>query len=643
MNRPTLIMLVIFAGLAVVWLVGQRESARDGLPPLIVEGYVGDVTEADARDAMKNVTAPYVKFSLDRTGEHIELVRDPGAADAKDDDLTWSATRTADTTKIEAKGQNYRVRMWNQELARSFRASFSFEAKPEELAEYGLDDAHAVTFVATAEGASVKLRVGKVDKTNAEEPVTWLMNPDVPTVVYQVRGRDLRTPFDQQWKDIRDTKLLGLTMTRVNRIELTTPGDKRAPKVVVERQAATEAQLKELADGKKDKDVRKPDEGWVIVEPKGYATGDVGAWLEALERVSATAFVDADKIEDMKATGLEDPAIARRIVLHEGDQEKVLLIGAKDEKESGGEFWVRVEGQPQAARIASWSHDQVAITLDKLRDLALLGERRAKDTATAFHLVGPNVTLDGRKQAGPGAVWKVEGLATDSRKVSDWLGDLDTTKVEFVADKSRDEAGLASPEWRLQLQFPAGMVEVQLGKEDGGAVYGALGADGDLFKIQSWSVGRLKKAADDFRDKHIAAFASADATALWLDPRSDIQAAVHLAKDKEGKWSIVAPEPGAPLADGQPADLIDALVNVEYQDKVTDQTASTAGLEKDFHLVKVAFAGVGTFELRISGEKTSEGHVYAGRVERGRVTQIWTLRASSVTPLEKTLEDLKKK
>ncbi len=632
MNRSTLIMLVVFVVLLGVWLFAQQPTTSEGPPPLAVDGFVDGVSFQDIKILNKDEDSPYTSFTVTRKGEKVTMNLLPGQEKVKAGEKKWKAVRTGDDgVKLDTWGQSYRVRLWNQALAISFRSSYSFEATDAELAEYGLSPDKAVTFIAEGGGRTVKLTVGKVDKTGEgdTDATTWVMNPDVPKVVYQVAGRDLRTELAAPWKDIRERKLFDWNLAKVDRIELVNPSDTRTAKVVMTRPPLTKKQTKELTEGKDWKEVRKSEVGWTIAEPKGYPPGDIGDWLESVERMQATdyrTFVDGKLPQ---GTGLEEGV--RMTVTADGKKETLIIGGKSDNKD--GDAWVQVEGRTELYLVASWSSDQCIKNLDGVRDLRLLGDRKAAKSDLLLAQSAKGKLRMVRKKD----KWDAGGAEIDAKKINDFLGDLDGIRVEYQSNKTREAVGLVEPAYSYTFVLDGKSTRLLVSAKQGEDTFGALDTDGDVFKFQSWNADRLRKGPDDFADKHLVEFQKGEVKGLTIQAAGTKPTALN--KGPDGKWQAVS-DPSIKLKDPALEAIIAAVVEINYEEKVDGGKLAAFSLDKGFHSITFNLNLNRKVEVRVS-TKEKEGRPYVS-VHTGRKQfQIGTIATMNASQIKKTLSDLK--
>jgi len=641
MKRSTLVTLGVLAALAAVYAAKSFKSTEQGPPPLSIDGYVGNVSEADARDAQKDKLPPVKKITVKKKGDEIvldqiaqELPKDATPDKAKPVEAKWSARRTFKGKSTEAKAQVYRANAMADVFARTIRSTFARVAKAEALAEYGLDADHAIDVEAVLDSRTVKLRIGNLDKgQELGDATTWVQDPARPDVVYQVAGRDLRGAFDVPWSDIRDKSLLALELSAVDRIEVDNPGDPRQPRFAVKRPPLTDAQRKDLADKKPGRDAG---EGWAVAEPAGFGAGDVGDWLKSIERMSANEFLDPAEVADKKAdTGLDDAKVAAKVTVTAGDKKTVIVFAKTDEASASKDVWARIEGRDEVYKVASYTRDQVLLKFDQVRDRSLLGARKAA-SARSFKVTGPDGAVDAVKTA---AGWQIAGMAhpVSAKAIDSFLSDLDGVKVDFAADVTPGSAGLASAEWTLSIQFDSGAVAVQLAKEADGNALGrvdAPGPAGDVWKLASWSAGKLRKTAKDFEDKRVLPFAKDEATRIKVALKDGTPFELTRSGDK---WTVAE---GGHSVDGK-ADAVAAwlttLADLEFAN-AADKGTAELGLDKDFGLIEVSNAGGKTWSLRISGQKSGE-EPYIASLRDGKVARVATLASWAASNLTKKASD----
>ena len=512
MKRSTWITLSVFGLLLAAYLLQSRHAAPNTPAALSIDGYVGNLSEQEARSQAKDKPSPVTRIVIGRKGEVIALERvtpPEGAADAADaakPEAKWTARRTKDAKTTDSKALSFRAQSMSETLMRSIRSSFSTHVAAKNLADYGLDADHALDVEITLPPRTVKLRIGQVEKPEQGEPSTWVMDPARPEVAYQIAGRDLRTGFDVAWSELRDKALLNLDGTALEHIEIANPAATTSPRIVLDRAPLTETKRKELQDKMA---TRGPAEGWAFTEPKGQDAGDIGEWLKAVERLSASEFVDtADAAAKKADTGLDDTATVVRVTLASAKDKTVLLFGKSDESRPTRDVWVRIEGRDELFLVPTFNRDQVVQTADQLRDRRLLGGHKAKDSTSLQ--IEPTTDAVRIKATRKDETWTVSEptMKGSSQAIIEFLGDLDSTKVEFVGDRTQAAGLLGTPVWKISLELDGEAWTLALGKETDSAVYGRVdhGAmTGDIFKLTTWNANRLKKKPADFADKPAAA------------------------------------------------------------------------------------------------------------------------------------------
>lgn len=499
MKRSTLGTLAILVILLAVWWQRGRSSTPDALPPLSVDGYIGPVTAEEARTRGQKEHMPFVRLELrrqlaDGAAESIVLAKDSTTVAAAESgapgpEVSWTGTRTLQPGAKAAtvwRVHAFRATSIGELLQRSIRSNFAVRVNAKLLSDYGLDSKQAIDVSWEGPGRSAKLRVGLLQKADGAAPATtWVQDPGQSDIAYQIVDRDLRTSLAVSWDDLRDRRLLNLDLAAVDRLELVRPAEGSQTGV---RIVATRAPLSQGA-------TRAPGEGWSLVEPAGLRTGDVGAWLSAVGRLSASAFVATDSPEFARA-GLTASS-ATHLRVGTGAQVVELVLGARDTAEANSEGWLQIAGQNEAFRVSSYAYDQVNLDVAQLRDRTLL-QGRPTSEVHAVSLKSPSETLGLALREGE---WRrsTAGAALDAKKISAFVEGLGSVKVDFVAD-APPSAKLATPEWSVGLEVGDSKHLILLGHEENGTIYGELtvGKDRDFFKVSAGTARQIQKNASDF-------------------------------------------------------------------------------------------------------------------------------------------------
>jgi hypothetical protein len=638
MKRSTWIMLGVFVLLLGVWGVKVGMRTPDATPPpLDIEGYIGSVSEQDARSQAKDKPAPVTRISLRRADEEIVLERTeaghPGTPAEGDkpaepmQEARWKATRTAHGKTTEAKAQTFRAQSMAETLQRTIRSTYALAITPPQRAEYGLDPEHALDVELVWPKRTVKLRLGHLDKGQDIDSSTR------PDVAYQVVGRDLRTSFDVTWSELRDRSLLTLDLPAVDKLTIQNPQDPKAKQVVLQRPTLTEAQRKDLADKKPGRDAN---EGWTLIEPAGVRVGDAGDWLRAIERLSAEEILDASVVTSKGlATGLQDPE-AVRVRVGAGGQETVLTFGKVDEK---SRTYASIAGRDEVYLLPAHNRDQVVQTLDQLRDRKLLGTAVAKDV-TGVVLHGPDGEVEAERTGGQWTLVRPAGLAVSGPAVDEFLKDLEGTKVDFAEPATPSAVGLDTPATTLTLRMGTRTERVTLGKEVEGNAWGRVTwPDGtaETIRLTSFNARKLGKKPTDLADRkllHVDRAAIDDVK--WTPAEGPV---LHLHKNVSGTWWLGEGEQVQANPEAVQASLT-TLAGLEWKTLAAGQKAAGTGLDKGFLGIEVRAAGV-VFGLRVSAQKTGDD-VYAAAVEPKRDLRIVTVSGSSASALNKAAQDFKK-
>lgn len=631
MNRSTLIVLALFIALLAVWLLRDDKPNAPEIPPLVVAGYLeGDISLQDIKVLNKDEESPYRRYELTRGGEKMVLEMKPGEEANKPAERKWGATRTKDGKTWTAAGESYRVKMLAQILARPFRSTYAFEAKAEELGDFGLDEGEAVELLASGGDRKVHLRIGKVDKSDESNASTWVQNPENPKIVYQVAGHDLRTEAAVAWKDVRERKILSLRISELDHAEIFNPRAADGRRVVkASRPPLTDDQRAKLTDGTKDEDIRKSSDGWVIDDPQGYLAGDIGSWLESVERMSMTETYDTDGKSFPPDSGLSDDAGAVHIRLAAGEKRYHIILGSKAPKGDQGDIYVAVEGDSIVYSVANWSAEQIIKDLDSLRELRLLRGRDPKtcdDVKISWAEGSFHAT---RGEAG----WTSTDVDLDPENVDDFLRDLGNARVTYSSATDAASVGLDKPDRRITVRCEGEPITIWV-KRTGDKAFGRNGDAGDVFTLQSWNADQVTKQGRDFENKHLLRWAKESITTIEYP---DDAGSKTLKRGPDGTWT----EQGAAdskLASVQVDALLDTLIRFSYHAEF-DVDPKTVGLQPAAWTLKISDAAGRIWSLALSDTKR-ENNPYAFLTATGARSRLVTISAMMIEQIRRPFQAL---
>jgi hypothetical protein len=636
-------MVGAFVALLVIYLATTWRPKQDTPPPLSIDGYIGNVDEQTARSQAKDKPPPVKRVVMKHKDEEIVFDRLPPEKTDKPEvvtDLKWTAKRTYKGKVTDTKAQGFRVQSMSETLMRSIRSSYGLRVKATELAEYGLDAEKAIDVQWDLDNRTVKLRIGLLQKPEDGEPNTWVQSPGVPDVVYQIAGRDLRTSFDAAWSDLRDRSVLTLKLPEIERIQIDNPRDQKAKHVVATRAPLTEAQRKELAEKKQERDAA---DGWIIEEPKNVVAGDIGDWLKTIDRFSVSEFLDpADAADKKLDTGLDDPGVRVTVTAGAGPTAVTITFGKADETRPNKEVYSRIEGRDELYLVATYTRDQIVQTLDQLRDRRMLGYLKGKDatTVTLWQSDG-NKLLAVKEGGGWAVVGAPAGYRTSAPAIDSFLNELESIKLDYALPEPATAAGLDVPSASAEIRFGDQVLTVVLGKEADGNVWGRVKRPGgveDTFKVSTWNAGRLKKKASDFADKHLLSVATGDVVEVWFEP-ADGKDAVHLTRDATGTgWTWEASgKKGAAKAEVVDG-VVRAAVDLEWTAEHPDKKPDAIGLESGFSTMRLRTKAGTIEELRISEQKSGDDP-YVATVRGGKIDKVAAASSWAAGNLKKTKAD----
>jgi hypothetical protein len=423
------------------------------------------------------------------------------------------------------------------------------------------------------------------------------------------------------WSELRDRQLLALEEAKIERIALQQPGES-APGLVVQRPPLAEGQTRTAGDG------------WQIANPSGFATGNIGEWVQALKNLSATQFVDAAQAKD---TGLEDPKKVAVLTVTAGQEVVELRFGGTASGATGELIWLQltVGGKAELVQIAPFARDQMLKTVAQLRDRRLLG---ALETAavSSWRLRGPDTMLAAE---GGGDNWRFTapaGFAGKPGAVAAWLTELIAVQVDYA--NAATPIGLEDPEWRLSLDGRAGPVEVIVGKEEGGNSWGRVtvaGKPGDPFVVPGWSASKICKKADDFADKRLFGWPTADLASVTVAVSGR---PVITLTSGAGGWQMAEGTQAVGPTNAQAVQAwLEALAGLEFSERATKPAADATSTVATVTLI---LKTGGKVILRITGDKPETPSLVSKTDIYGKA-EIWQAPAALGSWLTKQSSELR--
>jgi hypothetical protein len=611
MNRKTRVLLLTFVGLLVVALAVILWPRRAAGPDLKVAGWgAGQKTEKPEEEG------PIDRIEIAVGGQNVTL--------ARGDKGRWSMSEPDG-----ARADRFKVRQVLEAFREDVTSVVSSRAKEDALATFGLDPAHRVSVTLSRGGSAVaSLEIGAAQKPEQGygDADTFVRVPGQDRV-YRVLGRDLRRPFEDGLKGLRDRKLFDFEGADVASVTLANP-------------KAADAADRDIALASEEKpatgDAKKPERTWRLMRPEGLAIGDAKAFLNTVAGLYATEYADA------LPPGVDLGPEAYRIALKLADGRDVSMAVSEPREESA---WVKVEGAAGFAKVSKYSADQLRKRVNDLRDKSLFGVKRDE-------IVAVDVADGSRRVAferGPGGVWQATrpaGLALGTTQVDTLLGDLEVLKADAILSPSQAEGaatGLDDPSVTVRVRTrDGGTRTLQVGKEkDKGTFYARVAGRSDVVTIAQWMLSRVRKGPADLRNKKVFDFAvDAIATVELVHKDETTTLARSGGEGPDATWKATSPKEETALKKEVLTPLLSTLAGLQAKDFV-DKPAKSAGLADGQDLKVTVTLKDGTRHvLRVSADKKDQDPYAVAPTEKDFRDQVFTLNTYQVKNFQKRLKEL---
>jgi len=622
MKRNTWIVLGTFVVLLVAVLVLERTPQGDrpkslSLPVLQEATPAKAAADADKEAPKAVATAAdsvdaINRIEITRKGQQVVLER------AGKDDWQLSKPRTAraDSYKVQAM-----LRVFTSQTESVFSTPLEDEG---DRRYYGLDDADRIGVKLYRDGVVwLDLVLGAAQKSDDEgyEKDTFVQSGG-DGLIYRVQGKDLRSPFDKDVDDLRSKKLFGFKREDVRELRVATTTDPATPELVLRREEPGE-----VAEGQ-----AKPEERWTMVTPAGYRAGTPTSYLSTLANLHVSAFADQAPPEAHL-----DAAPWRVTVITSDGAKTTLLLG----EEVDNEVWAQVEGSDEAVKLSKYTAQSLKKGAMDFRDKTLLALPVDEVVGRGY---GP-LTL---RRAGD--TWQISGpqaAEAGADEVQRALRDATSFAVDsfLPTPPPPAESGLGPDAARFVLRTAERTLELRLGAEKEGKVYGQLAGSDEVFLATSYNAGKLKKGFEDLRRHGIFTGQAADLTRITLTHPDE--ALVLEKKAAEGApagtpaaWTLTSPADAGDLQQPKLDSVASTLAALKAKDIVPLAEAPKGAWDDAFVLTWSDAQGA-TRKLWISNEK-KEGNAWARTDDPAWAGQAVTLQPFQVNAIKKRLKELKK-
>ena len=253
---------------------------------------------------------------------------------------------------------------------------------------------------------------------------------------------------------------------------------------------------------------------WKIVAPVQVdadqsACSVVGSTLSLL---SALRIVE-EKADDLTPYGLKEPAYTAALT-QKDHPTRTLEIG--DDTPTGNGMFARVEGDPRIYSIPSYVKANIDKTVEDLRDKRMLTLSPA--AIRKVELAGPKQDLEFVRNGDQWQMTRPHSYRIDSAQVDELVRSLLDSRMDFTGPDPAGYAASFASEPAVataKLVTDSGAQDLQLrGSKDLFLAKSSVVAG--IFKVQNTLGTALAKTADDFRNKRLFDFGSAEPDKLEL-------------------------------------------------------------------------------------------------------------------------------
>ena len=460
MNRTTLYAMVAFVALlAAVLVMRYAPAGGETVPPVTIAGWAAD-------------EAPFDQITIVRGGERLVLVKSGNGEDAQ-----WAFTEPR-----AAAADTFKVKQIFGKLTAPIESSLSKKLGPADLRAFQLDAKNRIGLTLQAKGeVLVDFVVGGLEKEAADpavaapaSPDTWVMKPGEEDCAYRLPGVDLRTAIDKGFDELRSKKVFTAKADDITQVHITSALDLLHPTIALVRDEPAE---------------EGGEPTWRFDVPKGYAAGDIKAYVNTILSAYANAYLPADDAEGKAA--LEASPYGVTLTPKEGEPIEI-TVSEPDDKQG----YLRVAGRDEIVKISKYTAERMRKSLGDLRRKALFSAKPGE--VTRFVLTNANGTFAFDKTDG---VWS-GSTRSDDAAILTFLRDATGLKLSaYVGQLPPAETGLDKPSRSLVLTAGDKVATLLLGAEKDGKVYGTLVGKGEVFTLTSWAAKKLDKKAADFVTK----------------------------------------------------------------------------------------------------------------------------------------------
>jgi len=586
MKRSTLIVLGVFVGLVIVAVLMHVWPSGKGLPPLEIKGFaVGEKFEKIESEG------PIDRIVVTISNDEVTIKRE-------------DKERFVMSKPTGARADKYKVRQILELFKDGLRSVVGTKVEGQDLKAFGLDEKNKVV-LKLYQGNSLftAVEIGSVQKPVGEygEGDTFVRLIDSP-IAYRIIGKDMRRPFEEGIKGLREKKVFDFESDDVSRVVIRNPQaaepESREIVLVASARSLSEAGTDEKKEGESGEKKEKKEKDWRIEKPDGYRAGDIKSFVSSIAHIWAQDYVD----ELPEGVSIGENSVRVELTLDDG-RNVVFSVS----EVTGDNAYLKVDGVDGFAKVSKWTRDSIVKGVGDLRDKKVFGVKQEDIQSVRLTHSGKTITIV-RTEKGFKAI-EPANLPLGKSQVDALLRDIEQFQVaKFIgAERIKGvDTGLSRPVTVLTVTTKDGGTRtLKIGKEvsgEKGTFYASVSGYAETMTVQSWMAQRFEKEPKDFRNKVLFDFSAQDIAEIEIVHKDETLKLVRTTSaDGQDSFKAVSPREASDLKQEKISTMTSTLANLSVKSFAEDKKPGIAGKPETIVTVKTKDGSV--HRLKIASEK----------------------------------------
>jgi hypothetical protein len=623
MKKSTIIVLSVFLGLLLVAVLIHVWPQSKGLPPLEIKGFaVGEKVEK------LETEGPIDRIDVTIGNEQVTIKRE-------------DKERLSMSKPKGARADKYKVRQILEPFKDGLRSVVGTKIEGQDLKAFGLDDKTRVVLkLYQGETLFTAVEIGSVQKPVGEygEGDTFIRLVDSP-IAYRVIGKDLRRPFEEGIKGLREKKVFDFETDYVSKVVIKNPKaeevESREIVLAAVEKPASEQKTEGKEQGGEGEKEKKKEKDWRIEKPEGYKAGDIRSFVSSIAHIWAQEYVDS--LPEGVSIGGESVRV--ELTLDDGRHVGFRVSEVKDDN-----AYLKVDEVDGFAKISKWTRESIVKGVGDLRDKKVFGVRQEDIQSVRLTHNGKTIAIV-RSEKGYKAT-EPANLPLGKSQVEALFRDIEQFQVaKFLSAQAVKQGGtgLDNPVTTVTVTTKDGGTKtLRIGKEvegEKGNFYASVSGYPDIMTVQSWMADRFKKEPKDFRNKVVFDFSAQDIAEIEVVHKDETLKLVKMT-NAEGKevFKALSPKETTDLKEDKVQSMTSSLANLSVKSFADDKKPGIAGKPETVVTVRTKDGAV--HRLKIASEK-KDGDPYAETdTERDFKGTVFLLNQYQVRNFVKHLADL---